>query len=182
VTEEARLSEDRGVVVPESEGWFVVNAADVPWWRSEEFGATALFEGRTDFPELGVRLRVLWPGRPNGMYHAENAQEDFLVLAGECLLLIEGQERPLKAWDFVHCPPETEHIFVGAAEEPCLILMLGARHGEEVFRYPVSELARRHGASVERETSEPDEAYARFSEGKIGPAPDEALQLLRPSQ
>jgi uncharacterized cupin superfamily protein len=180
MAEEARLVEFNGGLVPENEGWFVVNAADALWWRSDHFGSSAVFEGRTDFPQLGFRLRVLWPGRPNGMYHSENAQEDFLVLAGECVLLIEGEERRLKAWDFVHCPAGTEHIFVGA-EEPCLVLMVGARLGdEEVLHYPVSELARRYGASVEEESSNPDEVYAPFGEGKVGAIPDEALRLLRP--
>ncbi len=173
--DEAPLGEQGGCLFPEGEGWFVVNARVAPWWRSDDFGATALFEGRTDFPELGVRLRVLWPGQPNGMYHSEQAQEDFLVLSGECVLLIEDEERKLGQWDFVHCPAGTEHIFVGAGDSPCVILMMGARHGEEVFRYPVSEPARRHGASVEIETAQPDEAYARFSEGEIGPMPDGAL-------
>ena len=175
MVDEAHLEPTSAGLMPTSDGWFVVNAADAPWWQSDEFGATCFFEGEPAFPQLGIRLRTLWPGQPNGMYHAEQAQEDFLVLAGECLLLIEGEERPLKRWDFVHCPPGTEHIFVGAGDGPCLILMVGARGDEEVFRYPVSELAGRHGASVEAETSNPDVAYARFSEGGIGPAPDGAL-------
>src|SRR5262249_10022501 len=101
--------------------------------------------------------------------------ENFLVLSGECLLLIEAQERPLKAWDFVHCPPGTEHIFVGRGDGPCLIVMVGARGDKEVIRYPVSELARKHGASVERETADPAEAYARFPAGATGPMPRGAL-------
>jgi hypothetical protein len=40
-----------------------------------------------------------------------------------------------------------------------VILMVGARLGPQV-RYPVSELAARYGASVEKETSDPEEAYA----------------------
>jgi len=172
--EEARLERSDGGLVPVSDGWFVLNAADAPWWRSDEFGASCYFE-REPFPQLGVRLKVLWPGQPNGMYHAEQAQEDFLVLSGECVLLIEGEERTLRRWDFVHCPPGTEHIFVGAGGGPCVILMVGARFPEEVLRYPVSDLARRHGASVEEETADPDVAYARFSEGENGPMPDGVL-------
>lgn len=51
------------------------------------------------FAETGFSLAVLAPGRPNGLYHAESAQEDFFVVAGECLLIVEGEERPLRAWD-----------------------------------------------------------------------------------
>ena len=177
--EEARLVEHQGGLVPETEGWFVVNAAQAPWWRSDDLGATCYFEGEDDFPELGIRLKALWPGQPNGMYHSEGAQEDFLVLAGECLLLVEGEERPLHAWDFVHCPRGTGHIFVGAGDQPCLILMVGARGGGEIIRYLVSDLARRHGASVVRETSRPEEAYARSSSGETGPLPESLLPLLR---
>ena len=94
------------------------------------------------------------------LYHSEPSQEDFLVLAGECLLLVEGQERSLRAWDFVHCPPNTEHVFVGAGEGPCVLLMVGARSDDEGLFFPVSELARRYGASVESETGSGEEAYA----------------------
>ncbi len=176
--EEARLVEHQGGLVPDRDGWFVVNAAAAPWWRSEERGASCYFEGKDDFPEVGIRLKALWLGQPNGMYHSEAAQEDFLVLSGECLLLVEGEERPLRAWDFVHCPPGTEHIFVGAGDRPCLILMVGARGGQEVVRYPVSELAEKHGGSVEVETGSPAEAYARFSAGTTGPMPDGLLPPL----
>ena len=86
------------------------------------------------------------------------------MLAGECLLLIEGQERPLRAWDFVHCPPHTEHGFVGSGNRPCVIFMTGARVGwpEKGIVYPRSELALRHGAGVETETTSPAEAYAEL--------------------
>ena len=95
---------------------------------SEAFGDACIFEGGpVDFGQIGYTLAVLQPGQPNGMYHREDDQEDFLVLSGECLLIIEGQERPLQAWDFVHCPPGTEHIFVGAGDGPCVIFMAGAR-------------------------------------------------------
>jgi uncharacterized cupin superfamily protein len=177
--EEARLVEQKGGLAPDGEGWFVVNAAQAPWWRSEDRGATCYFEGEDDFPEVGVRLKVLWPGQPNGMYHAEEAQEDFLVLAGECLLLVEDEERPLRAWDFVHCPAGTGHIFVGAGEGPCLILMVGARGGDVATRYLRSELAHRHGASVEQDTPDPKVAYARSAPGETGPIPDGVLAVLR---
>ena len=172
--DEARLIEGDGGLVPSGDGWFVVNAADAPWWRHEKFGASCYFEGESEFPEVGVGVKVLWPGQPNGLYHAESVQEDFLVIAGECLLLIEGEERTLKAWDFVHCPAGTEHVFVGAGSGPCVIVMVGSR-APHTLRYPVSELALRHGAGVERETTQPREAYAPFPGGGIEPTPEGAL-------
>ncbi len=178
MTDEAPLEQTHGGTAPAGDGWFVVNTADAPWLRHDYFGATSDFEGATRFPETGIGLHVLWPGQPNGMYHAETAQEDFLVVAGECLLLIEGGERPLRAWDFVHCPSGTEHIFVGAGTSPCVIVMVGARPEGRTIRYPVSELARRHGASVEEETDTGRKAYARFPQWESGPMPEGALPSL----
>ena len=84
------------------------------------------------FEQLGFTLAVLEPGKPTGMYHAESSQEDFLVLAGACLLLVEEEERGLRAWDFVHCPPGTRHTFVGTGDGPCVIFndrrASGGRH------------------------------------------------------
>jgi uncharacterized cupin superfamily protein len=158
----ARMAETPGGLEPAGDGWFVVNAADACWWHDEAFGETCPFESRErPFPQLAIQLRVLHPGKPNCMYHGEDVQEDFLVLSGECLLLVEGQERLLHAWDFVHCPAWTEHVFVGAGDGPCAVLMVGSRPDTEVV-YPVAEVARRHGAGVERETRSPDEAYAGF--------------------
>jgi uncharacterized cupin superfamily protein len=168
MVEEARFKETEAGLEPVTEGWFVVNVADTAWWRHDEFGASCPLEGIDDenapaarFKEYGINIHVVWPGQPNCMYHRENAQEDFLVLSGECLLLIEGKERRLKAWDFVHFPKWTEHVIVGAGEGPCAILMVGSRANEEVT-YPVSELALRYGAGVEVETDQPREAYAAF--------------------
>ncbi len=147
-------------VEPAGEGWFVVNARESRWFEGD-FGAFTRFEGQTRFPALGINIGVLEPGQPACMYHGENEQEDFLVLSGECLLLIEGEERRLRAWDFVHCPAWTEHVFVGAGAGPCAILAVGTRTTRAVI-YPESELAQRHGAGVAKETSEPDEAYAGY--------------------
>jgi len=169
MVEEARLERTDAGLVPAGEGWFVVNAREAPWWRHEEFGASCVFEGDVRFPSVGVNVQVLEPGQPNCMYHGENAQEDFLVLAGECLLIVEGQERPLRQWDFVHCPPWTEHVFVGAGTGPCAILMIGARPEREELRYPVSEVARKHGAGVAEETSSGRVAYAPFAPSTQGP-------------
>ena len=150
--------------------WFTVNVRDTPWMTHETFGSACRFEDReAPFPQLAINLRVLQPGQPNCLYHQESPQEDFLVLAGECLLLVEGEERPLRAWDFVHCPSGTEHIFVGAGAGPCVIFMTGARSKERTIVYPRSELASRHGAGVETETSLPAEAYAPFPKWEPGP-------------
>jgi uncharacterized cupin superfamily protein len=159
---EARLNETAIGLVPEGDGWFVLNARQAKW-LSGDFGAYTRFEGDDRFPLIGVNIAVLQPGQPACYYHGEHEQEDFLVLHGECLLVIEGQERPLKAWDFVHCPPWTEHVFVGAGEEACALLSLGTRLSDEVV-YPESELAQRHGAGVRRETRDPAQAYADLSD------------------
>jgi uncharacterized cupin superfamily protein len=145
-----------------SDGWFVLNLGEALAVRNDEKGGASypLEPRAAPFREIGIQVRILWPGDPNGLYHAENAQEDFLVLSGECMLLIEDQERPLRRWDFVHCPPGTRHIFVGAGDGPCAILMIGARGDSEELHYPVSELAAKHGASAARETRDPDDAYA----------------------
>jgi uncharacterized cupin superfamily protein len=143
--------------------WFVTNVRDVTWRDHDAFGALGNFEKEYgDFEQLGINIRVLEPGQPNCLYHRENLQEDFLVLSGECLVLIDGEERPLKAWDFVHVPPGVDHVFVGAGDGPSVILMVGARSPDEELFYPVSELARRHGASAESDTPSPEEAYAPY--------------------
>ncbi len=156
---EAPLERSEGGLVPRGEGWFVLNAREARWLEGD-FGAYTRFEGDSRFPSLGINIGVLEPGQPACMYHREDEQEDFLVLSGECLLLIEGRERRLRAWDFVHCPAGTEHVFVGAGDETCAILAVGTRSGGGVV-YPLSELARRHGAGVEAETDDPGQAYAQ---------------------
>lgn len=165
MTNEARLVETDGGLVPEDDGWFVVNAREARWHRQPAFGTSCGFEGDERFEQFGINIQVLDPGQPNCLYHRENLQEDFLVLSGECLLLVEGEERRLGPWDFVHCPPWTDHVFVGAGDGPCAILMVGARDPDEEVVYPVSELARRYGASAEKETPDPREAYAPFGDG-----------------
>jgi mannose-6-phosphate isomerase-like protein (cupin superfamily) len=142
-------------------GWFIVNVADAPALRHERAGAYVRFEPPDDrFPDFGVNIHVLEPGEPSGRYHREEAQEDFLVLSGACLVIIDGEERPLRAWDFVHCPAGTDHIFVGAGDGPCAILMIGARGLDRGVHYPVSQLAAAYGASVATPTDVPAEAYA----------------------
>ena len=160
---EARLEDAGSGLAPVTEGWFVVNVRDAEWFSSETRGAACWFaneygEPPIEFAQLGINVTVLEPGQ-SGVYHAEANQEAFLVLAGECRLLVEGEERLLRAWDFFHSPPWTEHAFVGAGNAPCVVLMVGA-HVSPDGRYPVSELAARYGASVEKETSDPNQVYA----------------------
>jgi uncharacterized cupin superfamily protein len=162
---EAPLEATEHGLVPTRDGWFVVNARRAPWRERQGRGLRCFFEGESEFPEIGISLYVLGPGEPIGMYHWEAGQEDFLVVEGEALLIVEEQERPLERWDFVHCPAGTNHIIVGAGEGPCVVLAVGARGRAaepDWGGYTVSEAALRHGAGVERETSDADEAYARF--------------------
>ena len=93
---------------------------------------------------------------------AESNQEDFLALHGECIAIVEEQERPLRQRDFVHCPAGTRHVFVGAGEGPCAILMIGARNPDDRIEYPVSEVAARHNASAAETTNSGREAYREF--------------------
>ncbi|HEV7640990.1 MAG TPA: cupin domain-containing protein [Gaiellaceae bacterium] len=151
-----------GLVV-DVEGWFVMNARESRWKNEGPLGSYCNFEGKRRFPQLGINVSVLAPGEAMGMYHRERAQEGFLVVAGECLLIVEEQERRLTTWDFFHCPGGTEHIIVGAGDEPAVIVAVGARgRGLGGVVYPVSERAARHGASVERETTDPSEAYEKI--------------------
>jgi uncharacterized cupin superfamily protein len=159
--EEARAEETPYGRYITSEGWFVHNLQEALAVRFQQGGALYPLEPReAPFRDIGVNVRVLWPGDASGRYHHEDAQEGFFVLFGECLLVVEEQERPLRQWDYFHCPPGTSHIIVGAGESPCVVLMIGARREQETFGYPVSAVAAKHGASVSKETSDPDEAYA----------------------
>ena len=168
VVEEARLAANESGLAPANEGWFVVNVRDTTWATHDAFGSDCMFESpNAEFSELGIRICVLQPGQPNGLYHGEETQEDFLVLGGECLLLVEGEERRLHAWDFFHAAPGTEHIFVGAGEGPCVIVMAGSRRPGRPIFYPVSELALRHKAGVETETLSPKEAYASYPQERV---------------
>jgi uncharacterized cupin superfamily protein len=139
----------------------VLNARESRWRDTGHFGRFCNFEGKKRFRQLGINLNVLEPGQPIGLYHRERRQEDFLVLSGECLLLVEGQERRLRAWDFVHCPPGTNHMIVGAGSGPSVVLAVGAR-GRNRVTYAVEPVAIEHGAGVERESTSPAEVYAAF--------------------
>jgi uncharacterized cupin superfamily protein len=167
--EEAPLRETEAGLVPEGDGWFVVNVADGRGIRTDRFGAACVFEGAERFPEFGINVHVLQPGQPNSMYHCEDAQEDFLVLSGEARAIVEDEERPLRAGDLLHAPPGTAHVLVGAGDGPCAILMVGTRKRPETLLYPVSEVAGRFGASVDRETDDEAAAYAGTPPPEPGP-------------
>jgi len=160
MSRKAKLVRKANGLVPSGGGWFVVNVSKARWWRNDLFGRVCAFEGPRRFTQLGINIHVLEPGQPKCMYHRESEQEDFLVLSGTCRVLIEEREIRLKAWDFFHSPPGTTHVFVGAGRGPCAILMVGARRRGDSVTYPVSRLARRHGAGVAKRTTSPREAYA----------------------
>ena len=165
--DEASLEDAGSGLAPASEGWFVVNARDAAWVSNDAFGSRCVFEAsprvvqdRPDieprqFPQVGINLAVIMPGQPSGLYHTETAQEDMLVLHGECILRIEGEERRLRAWDFVHCPAGTAHTFVGAGDGPCVIFMVGARPTDKGLFYP------------DAGTHSPREAYAPFPDWRV---------------
>jgi uncharacterized cupin superfamily protein len=148
---------------PTGDGWYVLNMRDAVWKHVEGRGAVCLvlddFEGERRTGQFGVNPFVLAPGEPMSKYHWEADQESFLVVSGEAVLIVDGQERPLRAWDFVHCPPKTRHVVVGAGTGPCLVIAIGAR-GHDELGFPADEAAKRYGASVEEDTNDGDVAYA----------------------
>ena len=164
---ESKLERTEHGLVPKGKGWFVLNMRDAEWRHVDGRGAVSVvlddFEGWQQFDQLGVNPFVLGPGEPMAMYHWEADQEGFLVVSGEAVLIIEGEERPLRAWDFVHCPPNTKHVIVGAGSGPCLVIAIGSRErsiGPDSLGFSVDEAAKRHGASVDENTMDGGVAYA----------------------
>jgi uncharacterized cupin superfamily protein len=168
VIPESKLEKTEHGLVPKGEGWYVLNMRAAEWRHAEGRGAVCVvaddFEGwRRDSAQLGVNPFVLMPGEPMAMYHWEADQEDLFVVSGEAILIAEGQERPLRAWDFVHCPPRTKHVIVGAGNGPCLVIAVGARAHDgqpDSLGFPADEVAKRHGASVDEDTLDGGAAYA----------------------
>jgi uncharacterized cupin superfamily protein len=160
--DEAPLRTTKYGLVPDGDGWFVLNARKTRWRDYGPLGAACDFEGKRPFKQLGINVNVLHPGEPLAMYHRENNQEGFLVVAGECLLIVEGETRPLKAWDFFHCPGGTAHVIVGAGEERSVVLAVGPRGGRKGIAYLVASPALEHGAGVKEQTTKSVEAYASF--------------------
>ena len=144
--------------------WYTANLGDAQAFSHPKLGLAYLFgEGRPGdtFDDYGLNIRVLQPGQAASLYHSESVDESFLVLGGECLAIVEDEEVPLRQWEFLHCPPGTHHVIVGAGDRPSWVLMIGSRKGDDSIHFPVSERAARFGASVERETSDPGDAWAQ---------------------
>ena len=176
---EAEIVETEHGLVPKGEGWFVLNAREAQWWERPGRGVLcefegAGFEGATDFLQLGINLSVLSPGEPMAMYHRENDQEDFLVLAGEALAIVEGEERPLRQWDFVHCPAGTNHVLVGAGDGPCVVLAVGC--ARPLDRPGLGRLHGRRGRTAPRRRRRAGDDRAErgvrpLRQGRPGPLP-----------
>jgi uncharacterized cupin superfamily protein len=164
VVPEAPLDRTEHGLVPSGDGCYMLNAREARWWYVAGRGGFCDLEGGQDFPQLGINVQVLAEGEAMAMYHWEADQEDFLLVSGEAILIVEGEERPLRPWDFVHCPPDTKHTIVGAGAEPCVVVAVGARDGPDWGGYSVDEVALRREAGVEQETTVPDEAYAAVRE------------------
>jgi mannose-6-phosphate isomerase-like protein (cupin superfamily) len=154
---------------PSGRGWSVLNLRDAMWKHAEGRGAVCVihddFEGERQSAQLGVNPFVLMPGEPMSVYHWEVDQEDFLVVSGEAVLVVEGEERKLRAWDFVHCPPHTKHVLVGAGSGPCVVIAVGARAHSDTpgwIGFTVDAAAQRHGASAEEDTLDPGVVYDRL--------------------
>jgi uncharacterized cupin superfamily protein len=139
---------------------FIVNVADAPALSHPQRATVIGLEPEgVQWPDTGVNIQIMHPGQPNCRYHAEPVQEDFLVLHGECIVILDGEERTMRQWDFLHCPAGAYHVFVGAGDGPCAVLMIGSRR-EDAVHYPVNAVAAKYDASVKRDTVIPAEAYA----------------------
>src|SRR4051794_3421265 len=170
---EAKLVKRNGGLVPEDTGWFAMNVADALSYKNETAGHYIRFEGKVgeaDFPHYGIGIHVLEPGQPNAKYQGESNQESFMVLEGECRLIVEGEERIMRKWDFFHCAPMPRHITIGSGDGPCALLMVGARLPDEELEYPHDPLAERYGAQSPEPTSDPKLAYSQL-EGDWVPGP-----------
>lgn len=153
-----KLSAMEAPMVEERGGWYVVNVKNARWVNRPAFGKLCFFEKEGEpHPDFGANLFILQPGKPNCRYHRESRQEGFLVLSGRCLLLVNGEERPLETWDYVHCPAGVSHVLVGAGDGPCAVLAIGARPAD--LYYPLNETARKHAAETPEATDEPRVAY-----------------------
>jgi uncharacterized cupin superfamily protein len=157
---EAELTETDAGLVPEGEGWFVLNLRDAAWQTMADSGTWVSFEAEGVPNQIGAGAHLLPPGESTGFYHREGNQEGFLVLSGECLVIVEGEERVLKQWDYFHCPPETGHIMIGgSSDQPCVLFMFGNRLESAKTEYLVEPAAARHGVSVDTPTGSSMEAY-----------------------
>jgi uncharacterized cupin superfamily protein len=163
---EAKLTETENGLVPEGDGWFILNARDATWVHSDRMGSACFFEGEMRFPELGLNVGVIPPGDGTTMYHYENAQEGFLVVAGQGIVIVEGEERSVGAWDYFHCPAGTPHAMVATGDESMVVIAVGARHEPLKTVYPVDEAARKHGVGVDEETTRGAYEGMTFEDGR----------------
>src|SRR4051794_32197505 len=169
MTDQARIEDTEAGRVPADDGWFILNLGEIGWETLEGGGIWCSFESpAARSPLLGIGVHILNPGEAPGFYHEESNQEGFLVLSGECVAVVEGQERRMGPWDYLHCPPGTRHITVGAGDAPCAILMVGTRSPDRTILYAADPVAARYGKSVERDATSPKEVYA--GRPPIGPA------------
>lgn len=170
MVDETPLEETEFGLAPAGQGWFILNAREAPWIDRKGFGFRTKLDGFGEpaaFPQFGIGLQVVEPGEPMSMYHRERDQEDFLILSGEALAIVEGEERPMRQWDLLHCPADTDHAIVGAGDGPCLILAVGSRTastGSDWGVYPVNDAAIRRGAGVSEETADASAAYPTHGE------------------
>jgi uncharacterized cupin superfamily protein len=169
--DEARIEETGHGRLPAGAGWFILNLGEMAWETVPGFGAWRGFDWAGTRAGAGLHIHVLQPGECPGYYHAEAAQEGFVVLSGECLAIVEGQERTMRRWDYLHSPPGTAHITVGAGDGPCTILMFGSPDPSRKVEWIANETAGRHGASVERTTGSSDEAYGELPDEALTPPP-----------
>jgi mannose-6-phosphate isomerase-like protein (cupin superfamily) len=160
MTNKARLEQTDTGLVPADAGWFIANVADLRWETLPGGGTWCGFGSPTaPSPLLGIGVHVLYPGDKPGYYHAESNEEGFLVLSGECIAIVEGEEQRLRQWDYLHCPPGTAHITVGTGNAPCALLMVGTRSPDAKIDYLVEPAAAKYGASVETASNSPREVY-----------------------
>jgi uncharacterized cupin superfamily protein len=158
---EAKIEDTDVGRVPVDDGWYILNLSEIRWGKLPRHGMWCGFGSPNhESDRIGIGVHILWPGEAPGFYHEESELEGFLVLSGECIAIVEGQERRMGPWDYLHCPPGTRHITVGAGDGPCAILMYGLRSREASILYPVEPAAAKYGHSVTTETDDPDVAYA----------------------
>src|SRR5512133_3617241 len=157
---EAKIEDTDTGKMPADDGWFILNLSEIGWETLPGGGTWCVFESPAARSQtLGIGVHILEKGETPGFYHEENQQEGFLVLSGECIAIVEGEERRMGPWDYLHCPPGTCHITIGAGDKPCAILMVGTRSPDETTLYPVDEVAAKYSAAVEEETDSAEVAY-----------------------
>jgi uncharacterized cupin superfamily protein len=171
---EARIEETEQGRLPADDGWFILNLGEMRWETVPGFGVWRDFDWAKKpggEPGIGVHIHALQPGENFGYYHAEDAQEGFIVLSGECLAVVEGQERQMRQWDYLHSPPDTAHVIIGGGDEACVLLMFGSPDSRRKVEWIADETAAKHGASVERTTGRDTEAYGDLPAQVLTPPP-----------